>query len=203
MVMNIKDYFPDWKSIDKDEWGDNTIIEYGNNGNKFIEIGLYREEDGRYTLQIFNGEDVILCEDVSEEIGYDDFERARTVGEIWDANRKEFDKMIEGVDYYGRDLDDQLLCHVYDFINWNKYNAGNLEYEQVKDALEMFIYNVNEQRIVLQDIEYDEVHKGFVSGLYRATDKEIEQAEEMWESEDNEYCLGYYEEAFNIIRDNQ
>lgn len=200
MVMNIKDYFPDWKSIDKDEWGDNTIIEYGNNGNKFIEIGLYREEDGRYTLQIFNGEDVILCEDVSEEIGYDDFERARTVGEIWDANRKEFDKMIEGVDYYGRDLDDQLLCHVYDFINWNKYNAGNLEYEQVKDALEMFIYNINEQRIVLQDIEYDEVHKGFVSGLYRATDKEIEQAEEMWESEDNEYCLGYYEEAFNIIR---
>lgn len=201
MVMNIKDYFPDWKSIDKDEWGDNTIIEYGNNGNKFIEIGLYREEDGRYTLQIFNGEDVILCEDVSEEIGYDDFERARTVGEIWDANRKEFDKMIEGVDYYGRDLDDQLLCHVYDFINWNKYNAGNLEYEQVKDALEMFIYNVNEQRIVLQDIEYDEIHKGFVSGLYRATDEEIEQAEKMWESEDNEYCLGYYEEAFNIIRD--
>lgn len=202
MVMNIKDYFPDWKSIDKDEWGDNTIIEYGNNGNKFIEIGLYREEDGRYTLQIFNGEDVILCEDVSEEIGYDDFERARTVGEIWDANRKEFDKMIEGVDYYGRDLDDQLLCHVYDFINWNKYNAGNLEYEQVKDALEMFIYNVNEQRIVLQDIEYDEIHKGFVSGLYRATDEEIEQAEKMWESEDNEYCLGYYEEAFNIIRGN-
>lgn len=201
MVMNIKDYFPDWKSIDKDEWGDNTIIEYGNNGNKFIEIGLYREEDGRYTLQIFNGEDVILCEDVSEEIGYDDFERARTVGEIWDANRKEFDKMIEGVDYYRRDLDDQLLCHVYDFINWNKYNAGNLEYEQVKDALEMFIYNVNEQRIVLQDIEYDEIHKGFVSGLYRATDEEIEQAEKMWESEDNEYCLGYYEEAFNIIRD--
>jgi len=200
MVMNIKDYFPDWKSIDKGEWGDNTIIEYGNNGNKFIEIGLYREEDGRYTLQIFNGEDVILCEDVSEEIGYDDFERARTVGEIWDANRKEFDKMIEGVDYYGRDLDDQLLCHVYDFINWNKYNAGNLEYEQVKDALEMFIYNVNEQRIVLQDIEYDEIHKGFVSGLYRATDEEIEQAEKMWESEDNEYCLGYYEEAFNIIR---
>ena len=202
MVMNIKDYFPDWKSIDKNEWGDNTIIEYGNNGNKFIEIGLYREEDGKYTLQIFNGDDVILCEDVSEEIGYNDFERARTVGEIWDANRKEFDEMIEGVDYYGRDLDDQLLCHVYDFVNWNKYNTSNLGYEQVKDALEMFIYNINEQRIVLQNIEYDEIHKGFVSGLYRATDKEIEQAEEMWESEDNEYCLGYYEEAFNIIRGN-
>ena len=201
MQMSIKDLFPNYKSLSKGEWL-NNVIEYGNNGNDFIETRLYRDSNGEYSLEVYNKDELLFCKNVSEEIGINDFERARIVGVIWASNRKEFDKMIEGVDYYGRDLDDQLLCHVYDFVNWNKYNAGNLGYEQVKDALEMFIYNVNEQRIVLQNIEYDEIHKGFVSGLYRATDEEIAQAEKMWENKDNEYCLGYYEEAFNIIRDN-
>ena len=169
MQMSIKDFFPNYKSLSKDEWL-NNVIEYGNNGNDFIEIRLYKDSDGEYSLEVYDKDELLFCKNVSEEIGINDFERARTVGEIWAANRKEFDEMIDKVDYYGKDLDDQLLCHVYDFVNWNKYNASNLGYEQVKDALEMFIYNVNEQRIVLQEFEYDEIHKGFVSGLYRATD---------------------------------
>ena len=204
---NIKEMFPDWKNLDKGSWSEYAeIIEYGFNNNgdmcNKLEIGLYREpNDGKYTLQIFNGDDVVVCEDCPE-LEADDFERARVIGTIWDKNRYYFDKMIEGVTYYGRELTDSLLCHVYDFINWRKYDVNTLGANQVEDALQMFIFNLKYERILLKDVNYDEVHKGFVAGLYRATDEEIRQADIMWADEESDDCIGYYEEAFDRIRGN-
>jgi hypothetical protein len=206
MYRDVKEMFPDWRNLDKGSWSKNTeIIEYGiNNNGDFldkIEIGLYREPDGKYTLQIFNGDAVVVCENCSE-LEVNEFEKARAIGTIWDKYRHYFDKMIEGVTYYGRELTDPLLCHVYDFIDWSKYDANTLGYEQVEDALQMFIFNLKYERILLQDMNYDEVHKGFVAGLYRATDEEIRQADIMWADEESDDCIGYYEEAFDRIRGN-
>lgn len=198
--MSIKDLFPDYKSLSKGEWL-NNVIEYGNNGNDFIETRLYRDSNGEYSLEVYNKDELLFCKNISEEIGTNDFERARAIGTIWDKNRYYFDKMIEGVTYYGRELTDPLLCHVYDFIDWSKYDVNTLGADQVEDALQMFIFNLKHERILLKDINYDEVHKGFVAGLYRATDEEIRQADIMWADEESDDCIGYYEEAFDRIRD--
>lgn len=201
MKMSIKDFFPHYKSLSKDEWI-NNIIEYGNNGNDFIEIRLYKDSNGEYSLEMYDKDEFLFSKNVSDEIGINDFERARAIGTIWDKYRYYFDKMIEGVTYYGRELTDPLLCHVYDFIDWGKYDVNTLGYEQVEDALQMFIFNLKHKRILLQDMNYDEVHKGFVAGLYRATDEEIRQADIMWADEESDDCIGYYEEAFDRIRGN-
>ena len=66
----------------------------------------------------------------------------------------------------------------------------------------MFIFNLKYERIILPDINYDEIHKGFVAGLYKATDEEIRQANIMWEDTESDDCIGYYEEAFDRIRGN-
>ena len=65
---SIISYFPDWYRINKGEWSEHSIIiQYGNNSNDYIDIGLYREPDsegeiaGTYTLQGFDGDDVIIC----------------------------------------------------------------------------------------------------------------------------------------------
>lgn len=201
MQMSIKDFFPDYKSLSKDEWL-NNIIEYGNNRNDFLEIRLYRDSNGEYFLEIYNKDEFLFSKNISEEMGNNDFERARSIGTIWDRNRCYFDKMIEGVTYYGSELIDPLLCHVYDFIDWSKYDANTLGTKQVEDALQMFIFNLKYKRILLRDTNYDEVHKGFVAGLYRATDEEIRQADIMWDDTESDDCIGYYEEAFDRIRGN-
>lgn len=71
----VKEMFPDWEEIEPGEWSTfGKILYYGL--GKSIEIGLYREPIDndeyaeRYTLQIFDGDDVIFCADVNEERGF-------------------------------------------------------------------------------------------------------------------------------------
>ena len=66
---SVKEMFPDWEEIKPGEWSYNgKILTYGE--GHFVEIGLYREPmdnteyAGRYTLQIFDGDEVIFCADV-------------------------------------------------------------------------------------------------------------------------------------------
>ena len=67
----VAECFPDWASIKPGEWSQHgKIIPYGKATNDRVEIGLYREpldgEDyaGTYTLQIFDGDNVIFCRKV-------------------------------------------------------------------------------------------------------------------------------------------
>ena len=81
---SVKEMFPDWAEIKPGEWSRyGRILTYGL-GHE-IEIGLYREPigelgrvatddeaddciyDGRYTLHIFDGDDVIFCADVNDK----------------------------------------------------------------------------------------------------------------------------------------
>lgn len=80
----VKEMFPDWADIKPGSWSEfGKILDYGLGHS--IEIGLYREPigelgrvatdeeaedciyDGRYTLQIFDGDDVIFCADVDSQ----------------------------------------------------------------------------------------------------------------------------------------
>jgi len=49
--------------MEKGTWSKHPIIlTYGCSPYEFIEIGLYREpDDGSYTLQGFNGDEVTFC----------------------------------------------------------------------------------------------------------------------------------------------
>ena len=65
----IKRQFPDWESIEPGHWSKHSIIlTYGCSPYEYIEIGLYREPmdsreyAGTYTLQGFNGDEVVFCE---------------------------------------------------------------------------------------------------------------------------------------------
>ena len=52
----VKEMFPDWSKIKPGNWS-----------ARRLEIGLHRSiYDGRYTLEIFHGDDVIFCADVYE-----------------------------------------------------------------------------------------------------------------------------------------
>lgn len=69
---SIKEMFPDWKYIRPGNWSAHgRKLDYGL--GHFIEIGLYREPldsgeyAGRYTLHIFDGDEVIFCADVDDE----------------------------------------------------------------------------------------------------------------------------------------
>lgn len=63
---NIKTAFPDWNNIAPGEWSEHGSLLYYGPGH-FVEIGLYREPldgdeyAGSYTLQIFDGDEVIFC----------------------------------------------------------------------------------------------------------------------------------------------
>ena len=64
----IKKQFPDWKEMKPGEWSKHPIIlTYGCSPYERIEIGLYREPEdneeyaGTYTLQGFNGDEVVFC----------------------------------------------------------------------------------------------------------------------------------------------
>ena len=68
--MGIKEMFPDWEEIEYGNWSKHgKILEY--KPGRYLEIGLYREPidgteyDGTYTLQIFDGDDVIFCHEVA------------------------------------------------------------------------------------------------------------------------------------------
>lgn len=70
---SVKKMFPDWNRIKPGNWSNyGRILEYG--AGHYIEIGLYREPldvdseyAGSYTLQIFDGDDVIFCSMVDTE----------------------------------------------------------------------------------------------------------------------------------------
>ena len=69
--MNIRECFPDWEEMKCGEWSKHgKTIRYGSGEWDFIEIGLYKEpSDGSetsesYTLHIFNGEEVAVCQTV-------------------------------------------------------------------------------------------------------------------------------------------
>ena len=64
MPDKINEMFPDWKEIKLGEWSQNAKqIEY--QPGRWLEIGLYREpDDGTYTLQIFDVDDIIFCQTV-------------------------------------------------------------------------------------------------------------------------------------------
>ena len=85
---SIKEMFPDWAEIEPGNWSKfGKFLKYGSGRYDVLEIGLYREPieelgrvatdeeaecgiyDGRYTLQIFNGDDVIFCADVNDARG--------------------------------------------------------------------------------------------------------------------------------------
>lgn len=64
----IKKQFPDWETIEPGTWSKYPIIlQYGVSPYEYIEIGLYREPKDNYeyantyTLQGFNGDDVVFC----------------------------------------------------------------------------------------------------------------------------------------------
>ena len=66
---SVKEMFPDWADMQPGSWSKNgKRLTYGE--GHFVEIGLYREPmdnteyAGRYTLQIFDGDEVIFCQDV-------------------------------------------------------------------------------------------------------------------------------------------
>lgn len=68
---SVKEMFPDWAEIEPGFWSEfSRRLTYG--AGHFLEIGLYRESmdggeyAGRYTLQIFDGDEVIFCADVDE-----------------------------------------------------------------------------------------------------------------------------------------
>ena len=68
---SVKEMFPDWAEIEPGFWSEfSRRLTYG--AGHFLEIGLYREPmdsgeyAGRYTLQIFDGDEVIFCADVDE-----------------------------------------------------------------------------------------------------------------------------------------
>jgi len=69
---SVKEMFPDWESIKPGDWSKYGKILYYGLGH-FIEIGLYKEPmeneeyAGTYTLQIFDGDDVIFCAKVDDE----------------------------------------------------------------------------------------------------------------------------------------
>lgn len=73
-IESLLHYFTDWYRIEKGNWSEYPIIlHYGLNAKDSIEIGLYREPDdsseiddlgGTYTLQIFDGDNVIFCHTV-------------------------------------------------------------------------------------------------------------------------------------------
>lgn len=65
--QQIMEQFPDWEQMKKGTWSKHPIIlTYGRSTNEYIEIGLYREPesnidyDGTYTLQGFNGDEVLF-----------------------------------------------------------------------------------------------------------------------------------------------
>ena len=69
---SIKEMFPDWAEIKPGCWSTHgKFLTYGI--GRTLEIGLYREPmdndeyAGRYTLQIFDVDNVIFCEDVDDE----------------------------------------------------------------------------------------------------------------------------------------
>ena len=67
MNDTIKEMFPDWGTMECGTWScNNKLIPYGKRDNDVIEIGLYRESDGSYTLQVFNGDEIVICETVKE-----------------------------------------------------------------------------------------------------------------------------------------
>ena len=71
-LEKITKQFSDWKELEPGNWSAHSIFfQYGEEGEDSIEVGLYREpldEDkeiaGTYTLQGFDGDDVIFCHTV-------------------------------------------------------------------------------------------------------------------------------------------
>ena len=70
-LESVISQFPDWYRMNKGEWSEHSIIiRYGSDKWDYIDIGLYREPDtegeikGTYTLQGFDGEDVVICHTV-------------------------------------------------------------------------------------------------------------------------------------------
>ena len=72
--MMAKDFFHDMDQLAPGTWSkQGLIIRYGKHQNEYIEVGLYKEPisndeySGNYTLQVFNGDDVIFCRNIEEE----------------------------------------------------------------------------------------------------------------------------------------
>ena len=68
MFDSIRNFFPDWEQVKPGNWSEHgKVLQYGVGDRDFIEIGLYREPmdggeyEGSYTLQIFDGDNVIFC----------------------------------------------------------------------------------------------------------------------------------------------
>lgn len=68
-----KRMFPDYAAISKGEWSKAGYIIQTSDDTK-VEIGLYREDDsdpdiaGTLTLQVFLGDDVVVCKQLSREV---------------------------------------------------------------------------------------------------------------------------------------
>ena len=68
-AKELREMFPDWKELKPGNWSKAGRIIECTSGKK-VEIGLYREPEenpeyaGRYTLQVFLGDDVVIAEDV-------------------------------------------------------------------------------------------------------------------------------------------
>lgn len=60
-AANVALNFPDWETLPRGEWSSYTI---GDVKEKRY-TGLYREQDGTYTLQRFIGDEVAFCETVT------------------------------------------------------------------------------------------------------------------------------------------
>ena len=67
-MNKITELFPDWNMMAPGNWSKHGIIIPCKDKDRKVEIGLYREHEGEYagtyTLQIFSGDDVVVCETV-------------------------------------------------------------------------------------------------------------------------------------------
>jgi len=68
-LESITNQFPDWRTIEKGNWSAHSLL-FWYTEEDCIELGLYREPDsegeiaGTYTLQGFDGDDVVICHTV-------------------------------------------------------------------------------------------------------------------------------------------
>lgn len=72
LTKDIMEMFPDWEKMEPGTWSEyGKLISYA--GGHVVEIGLFREPmendeyAGTYTLQIYDGDEVIFCAKVEKD----------------------------------------------------------------------------------------------------------------------------------------
>lgn len=71
-IHDLKEIFSDYAEMECGTWSEHDVwIKYGHERNEALDISLYREPmeneeyAGTYTLQVFDGDNVIFCKRVA------------------------------------------------------------------------------------------------------------------------------------------